>query len=159
MKYVLFDAIVKNNPILANQKCGAALNFLGFCTGGRSAAVLKVLVHVLVHVQGWPPILECLVRRTIYCVGKFRPIYFKNCVVVDVYSRVHSRISKFCMVAGLSAIVFFYLTDFDLLIGIIHIVSVQQKFEKICRTAIESRSESWGSRPQICLPEGQRTSM
>ena len=41
VKYVLFDAIVKNNPILANQKCGAALNFLGFCTGGRSAALLK----------------------------------------------------------------------------------------------------------------------
>ena len=54
---------------------------------------------------------------------------------------------------------FFDLTDFDLLIRILHIVPVQQKFEKICRTAIESRSESRGSGPQICLPEGQRTTM
>ena len=54
---------------------------------------------------------------------------------------------------------FFYLTDFDLLIGILDIVPVQQKFEKICTTAIESRSESRGIGPQICLPEGQRTTM
>ena len=112
-----------------------------------------------VDLQGRPAILGPVVRRTIYCVGKLRTIYFKNCAVVDVYSRVHSCISKFCMVAGLSAFFFFDLTDFDLLIRILHIVPVQQKFEKICRTAIESRSESRGSGPQICLPEGQRTTM
>ena len=54
---------------------------------------------------------------------------------------------------------FFDLTDFDLLIGILHIVSVQPKFEILVFFAIESRSESWGSGPQICLPEGQRTTM
>ena len=110
-------------------------------------------------VQGRPAILGPVVRRTIYCVGKLRPIYFKNCVVVDVYSRVHSRISKFCMVAGLSAFFFFDLTDFDLLIRILHIVSVQPKFEILVFFAIESQSESWRSALQICLPGGQRTTI
>ena len=54
---------------------------------------------------------------------------------------------------------FFDLTDFDLLIRILHIVSVQPKFEILVFFAIESRSESRGSGPQICLPEGQRTTM
>ena len=57
-------------------------------------------------VQGRPAILGPVVRRTIYCLGKLRTIYFKNSVIVDLYSRVHSRISKFCMVAGLSAFLF-----------------------------------------------------
>ena len=90
---------------------------------------LKFSCNNLVVLQGRPPIIAHVVRRTIYCVGKLRTIYFKNCVVVDVYSRVHSRISKFCIVAGLSAFFFFDLTDFDLLIGILHIVPVQPKFE------------------------------
>ena len=76
------------------------------------SAFSNIILRYNIILQGWPPILGPVVRRTIYCVGKFRPIYFKNCAVVDVYSRVHSCISKFCMVAGLSAIVFFLFDRF-----------------------------------------------
>ena len=51
------------------------------------------------------------------------------------------------------------LTDFDLLIRILHIVSVQPKFEILVFFAIEPWSESWRSGLQICLIGGHRITM
>ncbi len=51
---------------------------------GVTGQDLFVTVHV--HEQGRPPILARVLGRTVYSVGKFMTIYFKNCATSTFFT-------------------------------------------------------------------------